>query len=106
MTSRREFIRISALGLGAFALAGGTSGLSGALSMKHPWKNLNLILQESLLTAKFASGNAPAGSIRTRMGKSGRSPAMTLTPSVTADFVRVAQAVWVCTMTKTGSKLP
>ena len=73
MTSRRDFIKISAMGAGVLAITKGTSGAIKLFTSPDEAKKLKVDLKEHLHTARCASGNVPDGFIRLLRAKSGKS---------------------------------
>ncbi len=101
MTSRRDFIKISALGAGILASGSGSYKILKALSSQEEVNKLVVDLKRTQRTARSVFGNVQAGYTRPLKERSGRSPEMTRISIATAGSVPGGRAVLVCIMTRT-----
>jgi len=73
MTSRRDFIKISALGAGVLAMTRGTFGAAKLFASPDEAKKLKVDLKRTPTYCEVCSGNVPAGFTRLLKVKSGKS---------------------------------
>jgi len=105
-TSRRKFIKISALGLGSVAATTSAVNMFGANSYLDDLvtQNVSKKFKRTLLIAKFAFGNVQLGLTPMKTGRLKKLLEMTMIHIVMEDFAQEVLEVWECIMTRTDLK--